>query len=90
MPSIRLFIGEVSGRKPHIFKDRHGIWRVIPARRSMTLWEKLCDDEFIHIFAFSIHQNYNRFFAQTHRKYWNDFAYKRTYDWNLKGDFEYD
>lgn len=45
MPSIRLFMGKVSGRKPHIFKDRNGIWRVIPARYRKTLWDRLCEDE---------------------------------------------
>lgn len=82
MPSIRLFIGEVSGRKPHIFKDRHGIWRVIPERCPMTWWEKLCDDELIHVFALSIHGDYDRYFAQSTRTYWNSFAETVAWTWN--------
>lgn len=82
MPSIRLFIGKVSGRKPHIFKDRNGIWRVIPARCPMNLWEKLCDDDFIHIFALAFHRDLRRYWLHKYRKSWNQFAYKQTKEWN--------
>lgn len=72
----------ISRKKPHIFKDRHGVWRVIPERCPMTWWEKFCDDEWIHIFALAIHCDYDRYFAQSNRKDWNGFAEAVAYEWN--------
>lgn len=73
----------ISHKKPHIFKNRYGKWRVIPARCPMTFWEKWFDEPLLHLIWYSFHQNFDRYVAQKNRKRWNELAVMQTNEWNL-------
>lgn len=78
----------ISHKKPHIFKDRHGVWCVIPARYRLTLWEKICNELMTLIALYSSKYRYRQYLAFKYRYEWNDFAEAFAWQWNKEAEDE--